>query len=113
MIDEKLIDKSLELYQEYINSKHWADLTEKQIEMIVDEEKRKLYLKKYQECMNAFILPLLYNMSNKSGFKFSDPNESLTCNNMIREIYAYYQKRGYTKEDLNNIALEKNTNKKY
>ena len=45
MIDEKLIDKSLELYQEYINSKNWTELTRKQIDMLADEEKKKLYVK--------------------------------------------------------------------
>ena len=63
--------------------------------------------------MDYLILPLLYNMSNNLEFKFSNPDEGLTCNNMIRDIYAYYKKRGDIKEDLIGIASEKNTNKKY
>lgn len=113
MLDVELLEKSFEIYLQDLENKGWADLTEKEMELIADELKRKEYLKKYKECMRAVILPLLYNMDSGKGFKFSNPDSLLTCNNMMKDIYNYYKKRGFNKEDLIIIAGEKKSGKGY
>ena len=113
MVDEVLLERSIEMYLEDLEGKNWPNLTKGEIELIRDEQKRKEYLKKYRECMNVVILPLLYNMDNRNNFKFSNPDNLLTCNNMMKDIYAYYKKRGFNKEELCVIATEKKTGKGY
>lgn len=112
-MDAELLTKSIEIYLTDLENKNWPNLTRDEIELIRDEQKRKEYLKKYRECMNVVILPLLYNMDNRSGFKFSNADNLLTCNNMIKDIYEYYKKRGFNKKDLYVIAIEKKTGKGY
>lgn len=113
MFNESLFEKSLEMYIDDLEQKKWSDLTKEQICSIRDELKRKEYLKKYQECMKAVILPLLYNMDNSQKFHFANPDNLLTCNNMMKDIYNYYKKRGFNKEDLIIIAGEKKSGKGY
>lgn len=113
MVDDALLQESIEIYLKDLENKTWPNLTKGEIELIRDEQKRKDYLKKYNECMNGLILPLLYSMSSKSNFKFSNPDNLLTCNNMMKDIYEYYVKKGFSKEDLQVIALEKNPGKNY
>lgn len=113
MVDEKLLKESIEIYLRWIEDKKWSDLSKEQIELINDEQKRKEYIKKYNDCMKAVIIPLLHNMDARNNFKFSNHDNLLTCNNMMKDIYNYYKKRGFNKEDLIKIASEKNSEKRY
>lgn len=112
-MNEELLEKSIQIYLEQIEGKNWADLTKNEMKLIADEVKKVEYLKKYKECMENLILPLLYSMSNSSNFKFSNPDSLLTCNNMMKDIYNYYQKRGFKKAELSVIASEKDPKKNH
>ena len=113
MFDEELLQKSIENYLKFIEDKNWPDLTKEQIELIKDDSKRKEYLKKYKECVRKVIMPLIWHIDNKSHFKFTNPDNLLTCNNMMKDIYSYYQKKGYDKKDLCTIASDKDVGKRY
>lgn len=106
-IDYIAIERSIEEYKKYVNSKHWADLTENELEYVCDKEK----LKKRKKYINVYIIPLLYSMKNNSHFKFSHPNNQLTCRNMRDDVVSYYKKLGYNQQDLYQICSEKNINK--
>lgn len=113
MFEESLFGKSLKMYIDDLEQKNWSDLTKEQIYTIRDDLKRKEYLKKYHECMKIVILPLLYNIGNSNKFHFTNPDNLLTSNNMMKDIYNYYKKRGFNKEDLITIASEKKVGKGY
>lgn len=106
--DIKSLEQSFEEYKKYVNNKHWADLTSKDLEYVTDVDKKK----KYKECLRYVINSLLYHMKNERSFKFSNQDEELTCRNMLIDIFAYYEKLGFDKKSIAEIACDK-SNKKY
>lgn len=102
------LEKNFEEYKKYVNNKHWADLTIKDLEYVTDDYKKK----KYRECLRYVINSLLYHMKNECIFKFSYQDEELTCRNMLIDIFTYYKELGFDKNCIVEIACDKN-NKKY
>lgn len=105
-------EEALKKYSEYINSKAWGDLTSDDIELIEDIEKRKEFRQKYQKCFRYVINPL-YSSIKSRNFKFSNPDNLLTCRNMMSDLMKYYYKKGFTRDEIINIACENDCKKKY
>lgn len=105
--DYEAFNKSLDEYKKYVNSKHWADLTNSELEYVDDASK----LKNRRKYINFYIIPLLYSMKNKSNFKFSHDKDELTCRNMRDDIQKYYSKLNYNQQDLYKIASDRKINK--
>lgn len=107
------IDQITEQITEYIESKHWGDLTLAEIEIIKDRDKRIEYRRKFKRCFMYIINPLYTGIKNKSRFNFSNPDNLLTCRNMLKDLMDYYYKKGYSREEIINIASENDMKKKY
>lgn len=106
-IDYIAIEKSIEEYKKYVNSKYWSDLTSKELEFVLDKEKKI----KYRKFLKYVINSLLYHMKHEKSFKFSHVDSELTCRNMLVDIFVYYQKLGFTKNDIAHIACDKSSKK--
>lgn len=106
--DLEILEKSFEEYKKSVNEKHWANLTIVDIEYVTDIEKKK----KFKSSLRYVINPLLYHMRSMRSFKFSHSNNELTCRNMLKDIFAYYQKLGLDRNDIVQIACDR-SNKKY
>ena len=106
--DLKAMEESFERYKRFVNSKHWADLTVRDLDYVTDIEKRK----KYKDSFRYIINPLLYHMKSMRNFKFSHEDNELTCRNMLKDIFAYYQRLGYDRKDIAEIACDR-SDKKY
>lgn len=102
------LEKSFEEYKKRINEKHWADLTIVDIEYVTDIEKKK----QFKNSLRYIINPLLYHMKSQRSFKFSHEDNDLTCRNMLKDIFDYYQKLGFNRKDIARIACDR-SNKKY
>lgn len=105
---EILLNKSLEI----INNSHWGDLTLEEISEIKDIEKRKEYRRRWEFCHKHIINPL-YSSIKDSKFNFSNSDQYLTCRNMLKDIMDYYYKKGYSKKEIVDIALERDNKKKH
>lgn len=106
--DLEAIEKSFEEYKRIVNEKHWADLTIVDIEYVTDIEKRK----QFKNSLRYIINPLLYHMKSMRNFKFSHSDNELTCRNMLKDIFDYYQKLGFNRKDIAHIACDR-SNKKH
>ncbi len=106
--DLEAIEKSFEEYKKVVNEKHWADLTILDMDYVNDIEKRK----KFKNSLRYIINPLLYHMKSMRSFKFSHSDNELTCRNMLKDIFDYYQKLGFNRNDIAQIACDR-SNKKY
>lgn len=99
--------KLLKSIKKYVNSKHWTDLTSKELEFVLDKEKKT----KYRKFLKYVINSLLYHMKHEKSFKFSYVDSELTCRNILVNIFVYYQKLGFTKNDIANIVCDKSSKK--
>ena len=70
-MDEEKLLSSMEQYIDYIESKHWGDMTNNDIDLIRDPKTRKLYRDKVKECIKHVINPLYSSIEKKSRFKFT------------------------------------------
>lgn len=98
----------LETIEKIVNEKHWADLTISDMDYVIDLEKRK----RFKNTLRYIINPLLYHMKSMKSFKFSHKDNELTCRNMLKDIFDYYQRLGFDKKDITYIACDR-SNKKY
>lgn len=112
-INEQELFESLEQYIKYVESKDWGDLTGDEVDLISDSKVRNTYKKKRLECLRYIINPLYDSIKNKGRFKFSNSNKELTCKNMLQDLFNYYKKQGFSKEEIFDIARERNSSKKY
>lgn len=113
LLDNESIDKLNQKITEYLADKHWADLTRSEIDLIEDPKKKKEYKEKSESCFKWVISPLYSGIKRSSGFRFSNPDNLLTCRNMIKDLMDYYYNLGYTRDEIIDIASENDINKKY
>lgn len=104
---------SLETYLNYVENKEWWDLTNDEVENIRDSKLKHTYQKKRMECLKYIINPLYDSIQNRSRFKFSHDDRELTCKNMLQDLFNYYKKKGFEKDEIFNIARDRNSSKKY
>jgi len=97
----------------YIEGKHWGDLTLEEINLIQDRNKRIEYRRNFKNCFMCLINPLYTGIKNKSKFSFSNPDNLLTCRNMVKDLLDYYYKKGYTRDEIIVIASDYDIKKKY
>lgn len=112
-IDE---NKIIEAYKQYIaelQKKEWYELTTEELQLIKDTKQQREYNKKVRDCLRCIINPLYDSIKNRGRFKFSVSNKQLTCQIMVRELFEYYKKQGFNKEEIINIASEADSTKKY
>lgn len=112
-IDESKIIESYEIYVEGLQNKEWYELTIDELKLIKDSKKRNEYIKKARLCLRYLINPLYDSIKNRSKFKFSVSNKHLTYQIIVRELFEYYKKKGFDKEEIINIAYEADPEKKY
>jgi len=97
----------------YIESKHWADLTLEEMELIQERSKKVQYKRNFNKYFSCVINPLYNGIENKGQFKFSNPDNMLTCRNMVQDLMNYYYGKGFTREDIAKLATEMNAHKKH
>ena len=98
----------MELYDAYVDNlqnKKWYELTTEELQLIKDPKKRAEYNKKVRICLKG--------IKNRGKFKFSVENKSLTCEILVKELFSYYKKQGFDKQEIINIANEADSTKKY
>lgn len=105
--------QNLSLDKKSVEDKHWMDLTLEEISLIKDNEKRYQYRKSIKNFFMCIINPLYRGIKNKNKFAFSNSNNLLTCRNMIKDLMRYYYQKGYTKDEIINIASENDYKKRY
>lgn len=105
--DLEAIEKSFEKYKQIVNNKHWADLTISDLSYVTDIEKKK----QYKNSLRYIINPLLYHMNSMRSFKFSHSDDELTCRNMLKDIFNYYEKLGFDRKDIEQIACDRSSKK--
>lgn len=104
------VEKLNDDIQKYLESSDWCDLTVEEISLIKDDAKRFLYRKEVRNYLIKIINPLYSAIKGK--FKFSNPDNMLTCRNMMEDLMKYYYGLGYSRDQIINIAVETNNKKK-
>ena len=113
LLDDEVVEQIVQQETERINNSHWADLTLEEIGMIEDKEKRKEARKQFKRCFMCVINPLYTGIKNKSKFEFSHPDKLLTCRTMMKDLMNYYYNKGFTRDQIIQIATDNDTKKRY
>lgn len=113
LLDNEAIALIIQQETERINNSHWADLTLEDIDLIENNEKRSEANRQFKRCIRGVINPLYTGIKDKSKFKFSKPDNLLTCRIMMRDLMSYYYKKGFTREEIVQIATDSDIKKRY
>lgn len=91
-------DEILKLEKERIDNADWADLALSELQLIDDLDKRRNYSKK----INEFHMLIINTFSSlvPINFKFSIPNDKLTCRIMAKEYMNYFYAKGMSREEI-------------
>ena len=76
----------------------WFHMTLKELFSLEDEESSKEFAKFYQKLLNR--------VEQKESFTFSKPLDTLTPEDMMKEVLMYYQKMGISKEEVKRLLSE-------
>lgn len=77
----------------------WFHTTLKELFSLEDEESAKEFAKFYHGQFQR----LLSKVENQDEFTFSKPMDTLTPEDMMKEVLAYYQKIGISKEEVKEL----------
>ena len=107
------INQSIEDYISQIEKEEWYNLTDNQINLMTDIKKQFRYMKKRRDCFALLISPLYEAIKDKKNFNFSNPENLLTCKNILEDLFCYYNKKNLSVKQIIEIAKEDNPRKKY
>lgn len=80
----------------------WFHMTLKELFSLEDEENSKEFAKFY----HGRFQKLLNRVEQKESFTFSKPLDTLTPEDMMKEVLMYYQKMGIPKEEVKRLLSE-------
>lgn len=96
-----------------IENSHWSDLTLEEISLIKDSKKRIEYQSNWKHCFRYIINPLYSSIKNQNKFHFSNPDNMLTCRNMLKDLMDYYYNKGFSRDQIIKIVSDNDIKKKY
>lgn len=80
----------------------WFHMTLKELFSLEDEESAKEFARFY----HGRFQKLLSKVEDQGAFTFSKPLETLTPEDMMKEVLMYYQKIGVSKEEVKKLLSE-------
>ena len=94
----------LELEINRINNSDWLDLTQDELSLITDKDKKR----RYQNQINLLYIQFFNNFAMLVGndFKFSKPKEILTYRTMMTDYMNYFYNKGMNKEEIVQMISE-------
>ena len=107
---ENINSRYLELEINRINNSNWLDLTQDELSLITDKDKKR----KYQNQINQLYMQFLNSFAMLVGndFSFSKPKELLTYRIMMTDYMNYFYNKGMTREEIIQMILENKEGKR-